>query len=82
MRNKPHLCQVFRHQGKAAHVMVISLVTLIEPQILDPFVTAPRLIEAADLPELTDLFLHAHADGTSDPDSAKAAASILSLIHI
>ncbi|MDP9998387.1 GNAT family N-acetyltransferase [Pseudarthrobacter sulfonivorans] len=55
---------------------LISLAALIEPQILDPFVTAPRVIHAPDLPELTDLYLHAYADGTFNPDAETAAAGI------
>jgi N-alpha-acetyltransferase 10/11 len=47
--------------------MVISLVALIEPQLLDPFVTAPRPIKAADLPDLTDLYRGVYAQKTGDP---------------
>jgi GNAT superfamily N-acetyltransferase len=56
--------------------MVISLVTLIEPQILDPFLTTPRVIKGSDLPELTDLYGLAYADGTSDPGPRTPTASI------
>lgn len=56
--------------------MVISLVTLIEPQILDPLVPAPRVIKAADLPELAALYLQAYTGGASDPDPGKPATSI------
>jgi hypothetical protein len=49
--------------------MVIPLVTLIEPQILKPFVSTSRVIKAFDLPELTDSYLHAYAEEASDQGS-------------
>jgi predicted N-acetyltransferase YhbS len=57
-------------------VFLISLAALIEPQILDPSFTAPHVIQATDLPEITDLYLHAYADGTFQPDAETAVASI------
>jgi GNAT superfamily N-acetyltransferase len=63
---------------KASQAMgsLISLAALLEPQVLDPFVTAPQTIRGRDLPELADLYLHAYADATPQPDREKAAASI------
>jgi GNAT superfamily N-acetyltransferase len=55
---------------------LISLAALLEPQVLDPFVTAPQTIKATDMPELADLYRLAYPDRTSHPDPGKAAASI------
>ncbi|MDP9697053.1 UNVERIFIED_ORG: GNAT superfamily N-acetyltransferase [Arthrobacter globiformis] len=55
---------------------LISLAALIEPQVLDPFLTTPQTISAADLPELAELHLHAYADITSDLNAQTTGPSI------
>jgi hypothetical protein len=64
--------------GKAGQIMValISLAALIEPQAPKSAAHSPRNIEAADLPQLADLYLHDYGDGTSHPDKEKAADRI------
>lgn len=55
---------------------VISLAALIAPQEPRPALRLPRTMKTADLPTLTDLYLHAYADGTSRPDTGKSADRI------
>ena len=55
---------------------MIPLAALIEPQNLKPAAHALRNIKPTDLPELADLYLHAYGDGTSAPDTEKAADRI------
>jgi N-alpha-acetyltransferase 10/11 len=79
MLNAPHWFHRFFVLGQPvqeAESLVISLVALVEPQLLDPFLAVPRAIGAADLPELSNLHGQAYAHGTSDPVPAQAASSI------
>lgn len=57
-------------------VALISLAALIGPQDLKPIVQAPRSIKPTDLPKLADLYMHAYADGASNPETEKAAVRI------
>jgi ribosomal protein S18 acetylase RimI-like enzyme len=61
-------------------VSLISLAALIEPQNSKPPAdNSPRLISATDLPELTELYLHAYAGGPSRPDTETTADRISAL---
>jgi N-alpha-acetyltransferase 10/11 len=57
-------------------VSLISLAALIGPQDLKRIVQGPRSIKPTDMPKLADLYMHAYADGTSNPDTEKAADRI------
>ncbi|TLM73074.1 GNAT family N-acetyltransferase [Pseudarthrobacter sp. NamB4] len=62
-------------------VSLISLAVLLEPQDLKPAVLSPRRIKAADVPRLADLYLHAYADGTYNPNTEKAADRIRAIFE-
>jgi len=57
-------------------VSLISLAALIGPQDLKHIVQAPRSIKPTDMPKLADLYMQAYANGTSNPDTEKAADRI------
>jgi N-alpha-acetyltransferase 10/11 len=59
---------------------LISLAALIEPRVLDPFVTAPRVIVAADLPELADLYKRAYPSRTLGQDTDEAASRMSAIL--
>lgn len=60
---------------------LISLAALIEPQVLDPFVTAPRAVRTADLQELADLYTLAYANGTAGPDKSAASSTLRAILE-
>jgi len=60
---------------------LISLAALIGPQDLKPSAQAPRNIEATDLPQLAELYLQSYGDGTSAPDTEKAAHRISAVLE-
>lgn len=59
---------------------LISLAALLEPQVLDPFVRAPRITSPPDFPELADLYRVAFAGEAVGLDAAKATARINAIL--
>lgn len=57
-------------------VHLISLAALVRPQELTPGTSIHRLVEPADLTELTDLYLRAYAPEADRLDAEKAAGRI------
>lgn len=71
------------HHRKAGQVVasLISLAALIGPQDIKPATHVLRNITFTDQPELTALYLYAYGDGTSDPDTQKAAARLNAVLE-
>lgn len=59
---------------------LISLAALLEPQVLDPFVRAPRITAPPDFPELADLYSLAFAGEAVGLDAAKATTRISAVL--
>jgi len=63
-------------KGRVIMVPLISLGALIGPQEPTSAALRARPVEAKDLPELTDLYLHAYGPETDHPHGSKAADRI------